>query len=131
MRRARRSTAVAAGRRDAMGGTESKGRGVSPPQSTKVGCRDVSCFLAALILAAMIFGLARLFGSQVTFEGIFKVIASVLAMLPIVAMMFMLCIAVAMGLSLVVGGVLEVTGLFPTVEGWSFGNGFHHGFGWS
>jgi hypothetical protein len=76
-------------------------------------------FLLILILAGLVFGLARLFASKVSFQTVFEIIATALVMLPVVAMSLALCGAIAMGLILIVAGILAAIGWLPIVSGWA------------
>jgi hypothetical protein len=76
-------------------------------------------FLFALILPAAMWGLVRPFGGNASFEGIFKLIAITLVVLPVATAAFLFCMGIAVAITLVAVAILDASGLLTTVEDWS------------
>jgi hypothetical protein len=81
-------------------------------------------FLFALILPAAMRGLVRPFGGNASFEGIFKLIAITLVVLPVATAAFLFCMGIAVAITLVAVAILDASGLLTTVEDWSLWSWF-------
>jgi hypothetical protein len=75
-------------------------------------------FLVVLLLAAIVVGVARLFGIRISFELAFKILANVVLMLPAVTWALLVWLGMALGLVMIASGILYAAGLLPAVAGW-------------
>jgi hypothetical protein len=64
------------------------------------------------------FGLIRLFGGKPSFEGVFKVIAIGVVMLPVAVGAFIVWATIAGVITLLAAAILYAAGLLPIVESW-------------
>jgi hypothetical protein len=76
-------------------------------------------FLIVLFSAGAVFGSIRLFVGKASFEGVFKVFAIGVVMLPVAVGAFLFCAGIAMAITLMASAILNAAGLLPTVESWS------------
>jgi hypothetical protein len=72
-------------------------------------------FLAILLLGFIAFALMRLLGLHIKFELTFKTLAIVFVMLPLLVIPALLVFVIGFGLYMLVSGVLNATGLLPSI----------------
>ena len=76
-------------------------------------------FLLALALAAIVYGFARLLRFSITFEMVFKALATAIVMLPIAIAGFAIWGCIVAAAIMVTGGILMALGLYDQVAAWS------------
>ena len=72
-------------------------------------------FLAILLLGFIAFALMWLLGLHIKFELTFKTLAIVFVMLPLLVIPALLVFVIGFGLYMLVSGVLNATGLLPSI----------------
>jgi hypothetical protein len=72
-------------------------------------------FLAILLLAFIALALIRLLGLHIKYEPIFKTLATVLVMLPLLVIPALLVFVIGFGLYMLVSSALHTTGLMPSI----------------